>query len=187
MSVQIAVRWSAWETEGLEHCHVSLDTDGVQIRAALSRNRSIPYAVQYHVRADAGFRTREVWVDCIGGPRLHVTSDGQGHWHDLIRDDPLPGLEGCLDVDLAVTPATNMLPIRRLGLAQGEHEEISVAFVPPPDEIVGRFLPRKLPQRYTCLGDGRYLYEGLTTGFSAEIEVDEHGLVIDYPGAFRRL
>lgn len=30
-------------------------------------------------------------------------------------------------------------------------------------------------------------HEGLDSGFSAEIEVDAAGLVLDYPGVFRRL
>jgi hypothetical protein len=186
MSVRIAVRWNAWEAEGAEHCHVSIGPDGAVLTAALSGGHSPAYAVQYRVVTDAAFHTREVWVKSVGGSELHVTSDGAGHWHDVARDAALPALEGCLDVDIAVTPATNMLPIRRLGLAAGESREIEVAYVPPPGEGVGLFLPRKVAQRYTCLGPNRYLYEGLSSGFAAEIEVDEHGLVRDYPGVFRR-
>ncbi|ATG47193.1 putative glycolipid-binding domain-containing protein [Celeribacter ethanolicus] len=186
MSVRIAVRWNAWEAEGMEHCHLLVDAQGAVLTAALSGGQSPAYAAQYMVAADAAFHTREVWVRYVGGPELHVTSDGEGHWRDTTRDEALPALAGCLDVDIAVTPATNMLPIRRLGLAEGESREIEVAYVPPPGEGVGRFLPRKVAQRYTCLGPERYLYEGLSSGFAAEIEVDEHGLVRDYPGVFRR-
>lgn len=187
MTEQVARRWGAWDGEGVEHCHLSEDAEGARLTSALSGGGAAPYAVQYRVETDAAFQTRAVWVGCVGGPELHLARDGQGHWHDLLRDTELPALEGCLDVDIAVTPATNMLPIRRLQLALGAAQEIAVAYVPPPGEIVGLFLPRKVTQRYTRLGPQRYLYEGLTTGFSTEFEVDAQGLVIDYPGAFRRL
>jgi hypothetical protein len=48
-------------------------------------------------------------------------------------------------------------------------------------------------QRYTCLQsgerDGLYRYEdkGLLHGFTADLLVDASGLVLDYPGLFRRM
>ena len=44
------------------------------------------------------------------------------------------------------------------------------------------------PQRYTCLEPGRrYRYESLDSDFVREIEVDAQGLVVTYPGLFRRV
>ncbi len=46
-------------------------------------------------------------------------------------------------------------------------------------------------QRYTCLelnaDGGLYKYEGLESDFIAELPVDSDGLVIDYPGLFKRI
>jgi uncharacterized protein len=43
-------------------------------------------------------------------------------------------------------------------------------------------------QRYTCLEPGRrYRYEALDGSFTREIEMDEGGLVVTYPGLFRRI
>ena len=56
----------------------------------------------------------------------------------------------------------------------------------PIPELDGAFLPRPAAQRYTCLGGERYRYEGLFRHFSTGLEVDPDGLVIDYPGYFRR-
>ena len=43
-------------------------------------------------------------------------------------------------------------------------------------------------QRYTCLEpDRRYRYESLDRDFTREIEVDDDGLVVTYPGLFRRV
>jgi uncharacterized protein len=45
-------------------------------------------------------------------------------------------------------------------------------------------------QRYGCLeaqaDGGLYRFEALPSGFTAELPVDAEGLVIDYPGLFRR-
>ena len=44
------------------------------------------------------------------------------------------------------------------------------------------------PQRYTCLAPlKRYRYESIDSDFTREIEVDSRGLVVTYPGLFRRL
>jgi hypothetical protein len=57
--------------------------------------------------------------------------------------------------------------------------------------VVGRHhnQPGQLPpQAYTRLADQRYRYESLDgSGFSAELAVDADGLVLDYPGLFRRV
>lgn len=44
-----------------------------------------------------------------------------------------------------------------------------------------------MPQAYTRLADGRYLYEGPLGGFQAALEVDEDGVALHYPALFRRL
>ena len=42
-------------------------------------------------------------------------------------------------------------------------------------------------QRYTRLDTHRWAFTQLDTGWSQEFDVDEHGLVLDYPTLFRRL
>jgi hypothetical protein len=46
-------------------------------------------------------------------------------------------------------------------------------------------------QRYTCLASdaagARYHFESRAHDFTAELPVDAHGLVEDYPGLFRRV
>lgn len=97
-------------------------------------------------------------------------------------------MAGCVDVDIGITPATNSLPIKRLKLKAQESRNIKAAYVPLPDQIDEVFLPRPAEQRYTCLVPGqRYRYEGLFRAFTAELEIDEAGLVLDYPETFRRV
>jgi hypothetical protein len=88
-------------------------------------------------------------------------------------------------VDVSETPFTNTLPIRRLGLASGEYADISVAYFDGTE-----LQPWPEPQRYTCLekgeGGGLYRFVSLDGGFTADLAVDADGLVVDYPGLFRR-
>lgn len=181
------VCWREWNGEGREHCACRLDAAGLTLEGVVAVTQEGLHGVHYLVRTDAAFRTREVRVAFVGGPTLHMEADGEGDWRHAAGGHPLPDLQGCVDVDIRVTPATNTLPIRRLGLAIGESRDIAVAYVPLP-EGAGDLRPRRVMQRYTRLdGPGRYRYEGLDSGFVAEIEVDAAGLVLDYPGVFRRL
>ncbi|WBU61968.1 putative glycolipid-binding domain-containing protein [Paracoccus albus] len=182
-------RWTDWSGQGLEHCQLSKSAEGGhRLEGAVAGTRHGLYGGHYVVLADEQFRTREVRMDYVGGPSLHVASDGKGSWHDLLSDSPIPTLEGCMDIDIGITPATNTLPIRRLRLASQQSADIFAAYVPLPDQIDGCFLPMRAEQRYTCLIPGkRYRYEGLFRNFTADLEIDHHGLVLDYPQTFRRV
>jgi hypothetical protein len=47
---------------------------------------------------------------------------------------------------------------------------------------------RPQAQAYTRLAERLYLFENLDgSGFQAELAVDEDGIVLDYPGLFRRV
>ncbi|URK17966.1 putative glycolipid-binding domain-containing protein [Thalassospira sp. GO-4] len=182
------VQWVDWDGKGLEHCVCQTDADGIKLEGVVIGTREGQYGGSYLVVTDASYATREVRVSYVGGAHMHVTSDGKGNWFDCLADRDLPFLTGCFDVDIGITPATNMLPIRRLQLPAGEVRNISAAYVPLPSQIEGDFLPSRAAQRYSCLIPGRrYRYEGLFRNFSAELEIDEAGLVIDYPDTFRRV
>lgn len=135
---------------------------------------------RYLVEADAEWRARRVLVELNDGARIEILSDGDGHWR---RADgtPLPELEGCIDPDISMTPFTNTLPIRRLGLGVGDAAEIGVAYVLVPELSL-----RAAPQRYTRLGERLWRFESLDSGFTADISVDEAGFVVTYPGLFHR-
>ncbi|KAI5357534.1 Putative glycolipid-binding protein [Septoria linicola] len=120
------VHWSDWELEGREDCKLVQNEDGVELEGDVTGTRDSNYQGHYLVRTDASLRTREVVVEYINGPKLHITSDGKGNWNDHATGKPLPSLQGCLDVDFGITPATNTLPIKRLGLQNGQSRDITV-------------------------------------------------------------
>ncbi|WP_341504048.1 putative glycolipid-binding domain-containing protein [Gallaecimonas sp. GXIMD4217] len=131
------------------------------------------FTLSYQIRCDPKWRTREVRIERQGGDTLVMEVDRRGHWHANGRR--LVALDGCLDVDLGFTPATNLLPLRRCPLEVGETMMVSAAWLPFPD---WRWQP--MVQRYTRLGQDRYRYQNEDSGYTADLIVDEHGLVLSY-------
>lgn len=182
-----AVVWTMLFAPGMEH--LRLESGGDDIRAdgvVVAVIEGTPIRASYEVRCDRTWTCRAARVSLAGSPERSIDfrADGRGGW-TTGDGQALPELAGCLDVDIAVTPFTNTLPIRRLPLAPAAHE-ISVVYVHVPTLEM-----RRVGQRYTCLerraDGGRWRYEGLDTGFTAELEVDSDGLVVEYPGVFRRV
>lgn len=142
-----------------------------------------PMRVDYVVECDDKWRTRRVALTQVLGDAqssLNLTHDGRGNWRK--NGEAEPGLEGCLDVDLGISPSTNALPVNRLRLDQGRAATISAAWVKFPELSVA---PAK--QVYERTGVSRYRYQSLSSGFQASIDVDEHGSPVLYEGVWRRL
>lgn len=171
--------WQPDQGEGTEQFRFHATAGGFsahgEVAAALE---GAPLEAGYEVETDAAWATRRVSVDVKGGARLEILSDGAGHWRHA-DGHAIPQLAGCVDTDVSMTPFTNTLAIRRLGLKVGEAAEIKVAYIFVPDLTL-----RAAPQRYTRLAERLWRFESLD--FTADLTVDEEGFVVEYPGLFRR-
>lgn len=137
--------------------------------------------LRYVVDCDRRWLTRSVAIEGRVGPRrvsLGIAADGAGRWTQ--DGEPQPAVAGCLDVDLAFTPATNLLPIRRLELPVGGSASVAAAWLTLPELRL-----RELEQRYRRSGPTRYEYEAPATSFRTSLTVTPSGLVADYPGLWR--
>jgi len=180
----IVARWQHWSGKGIEHAVIrcaenSNRADGVVIGTADGEN----FAAAYQIRCSGSWTLEHATVEIVGERRkVELASNGRGRWTDG-SGNPLPALDGAVDMDLSASPITNTLPIRRLNLAKGSAAEIRVAYVHFPDLAIVCD-----PQRYTCVQPmRRYRYESLDSDFVREIDVDRNGLIVSYPGLFRRL
>jgi hypothetical protein len=180
------VMWSAWEKPGLGHLRLAVRNSGIVADGVvLGMEEGRPFRLAYEVRCDPYWRVRAARVGVPGEPaKVELLSDGEGNWAGP-DGRAVAYLEGCEYVDISETPFTNSLPVRRLGLAPGESAEITVAYFDGAE-----LQPWPEPQRYTCLekGDsgGRYRFLSLDGGFTADLHMDADGLVLDYPGLFKR-
>lgn len=145
--------------------------------------KGTPVNVQYELQIDNNWTIQSVLIKVESDSlfTLFFKKDKQGNWLDA-NGKSLTDLNGCIDIDISLTPFTNTLPIKRLRLAEGKSEEIKVAYfnLPKPE-----FKPVR--QRYTNLGNNFYKYENLESGFTAVIETDNDGIVINYPGIWHRV
>jgi uncharacterized protein len=172
-----AVLWRRLDTPGHDACRLDGDQTGWRLDgAAVFHQDGVPARLTYHVACDLAWRTRHGEVRGWLGPRsveLRITRSPEGAWTLDGRD--VPGLEGCVDLDLGFTPATNVLPVRRLALAEGEAADAAAAWL---DVSAGTL--EVLPQRYERRGDGFYWYEA--PGYTGLLEVTPAGFIRRYPG-----
>jgi uncharacterized protein len=172
-------RWTPWDPldSSEEELSITWDNEAWTASGTVGREK-----VQYVVRISPTWHVRQFLLfRDMDDPDLWLGTDGAGRWGE-INGAHRPDLDGCVDIDLTCTPFTNTLPIRRLPLRVGDSALITVAYV---DVETLDVQPDR--QRYTRLASHRWLFEQLTTDFAEEIEVDEFGLVRDYPTLFRRL
>jgi uncharacterized protein len=171
-----AILWQASDGGG-EVCVLGPAGSGRRLRGTvLTHEAKQPIELRYAVTVDAAWATTdvEVLVSFAGGDLREPVELG-ALWSGKERP---PGYEDCVDVDLSFTPATNTLPIRRLGLRVGEEREIAVAWLVWPELRFERAV-----QRYARVGKDRYRYT--QDAFEAELTVDEDGLVLEYEGLWR--
>jgi hypothetical protein len=143
---------------------------------ALYRGRSGPTAVTYRIETDDRWRTREVELtldEPTGTQSMSLRANGTGRWwrNGAPLDLPFP----CLDVDLAISPSTNILPIRRLELAVGDSGVASVLWVQVPS-----FAARAVEHTYERVERNAYRFKGRFGSY--KIDVDDNGMVLDFPG-----
>jgi hypothetical protein len=174
-----SILWRRIDGLGLERCIIEPIGDGWRIAGtALLIADDAPTEVRYSIQTDLAWLTSSVGAHVqspLGDRRMALKADGSGTWFS--DGQPLIDLFGALDIDMAWTPATNTLPIRRLDLAVGEEAAVTAAWIGFPEHTVAR-----LEQRYLRLDATTYRY---TTGeFSVDLDVDELGRVIRYPGVW---
>jgi uncharacterized protein len=166
--------WTPVRWPGSEHLvlHTGADrvvADGMVIAVP----NSSPIRLHYRIECDASWRTYRVEVAVHSQPTVSVTRrDDRWFTADgTERSD----LAGCVDVDIALTPFTNTLPIRRLDLAPGESADLRMVYVmpSPAPEISAA------AQRYTRISATEYRYQSGT--FTADLPVDGDGIVTRYP------
>jgi hypothetical protein len=171
------------DSVGLEHLLLG-EREADSVVLAFDEEHS-PFRLTYRLTWDESWRLRN--ADLVvaterSAKSLSLRTNGLGQWRDgdgrVIEE-----IDGCVDIDIWPTPFTNSFPLRREPMAVGERRQFRVAWVFAPDLTI-----RPQPQAYTRLAERLYLFENLDgSGFTAQLPVDEDGIVLDYPDLFRRV
>jgi uncharacterized protein len=181
----MATRRVSWrrtdDVETDEHATLTVRDTGLSlVGTVIGAQGGLPTRTEYRVFTDGHGVTTAAHVRDLRGfeqRTLTVERNAKGSWS--IDGRPDRTLKGCLDVDLGCTPSTNTLPIRRLRLAIGASQTIRAAWIRFPE-----LTTEKSIQKYTRLDEVTYRYESGT--FSAELVVDDDGLVAAYADVWRR-
>jgi hypothetical protein len=183
------VVWQPIGRQWLDHCLLRGTRSGWSLEGTIvGLLEDGPLRIAYRISTDRFWQMGMIGITLWHGVEQHslrINRGPDGVWTDLLAGQPLGDeLATCEEIDLAFTPATNTIPIRRLDLEIGESREMAVTYVTFPELTV-----KPMRQRYTRLAAQRYRYESGPTlsEFSAEIDVDADGLVTAYPNAWQRL
>jgi len=137
-----------------------------------------PCCLEYLIECDDSGETVSVEVVGEAGDEIveiEISVDGDGNW--TMDEQVIPGVKGCVDIDLNFSPVTNTLPIKRLNLEIGESQAVSAAWLRFPSFKLERF-----DQTYTRLAENVFRYESAGGTFKRDLTVNEFGLVTEYPG-----
>ncbi len=106
---------------------------------------------------------------------VDIRRDEQNCW--TLNGEQQPHVAGCVDIDLAFTPATNTLPLRRLQLKRGQAEKVLAAWLVFPTLKL-----TQLHQTYELRTAGEFHYTSNGGRFRATIAARPSKLVAEYSG-----
>jgi hypothetical protein len=154
------------------------------------------YKLDYELQTESRFITRSLIVTARGEGwirTLALRRGDDGKWTIDAEHEGGTGMEPpggdvssfseALDCDLGLCPLTNTMPVLRERMLEAEEpRDFVMAWVKVPDLSVHRS-----EQRYEPVDDRTVRFVSLDSDFVAELELDEDGLVVHYPGLGERV
>ena len=177
-----SIFWRRLDQPGHDSAVLREDASGAVIEgSAVFAESGRPCQLNYRVVCDSTWRTLSArvhgWLDTTA-VAIELEADAGRGW--TINGQQQADLQGAFDVDLSFTPATNLLPIRRLRLAAGARAPVRAAWLRFPEMTL-----EPLDQIYEHLSASRYRYESGGGSFAAVLDVNAAGFVTSYPGLWR--
>ncbi|MEQ9259368.1 MAG: putative glycolipid-binding domain-containing protein [Roseovarius sp.] len=171
-------QWRALDREGEDTCRLAHAEHGWLLMGnARFRDAEGFAALDYILRCDEHFAT--LGADIAGTHaerdiRLRLHREGD-RW--FLNDEEQPQVAGATDLDLAFTPATNLMPLRRLLAGTDEALPCRAAWLRYPECTLA-----PLDQSYSRTGMPDVVsYVGWQTSFTTQLTVDASGFVTLYP------
>lgn len=167
--------WRRLDRQGTDRCTLAAVDHGWILSGQASWTDDVEIALNYAVRCDQQWNTLS--ADISGrrgknpiGIKIHRNTKG---WtlNDVIQ---FP-VTDCIDLDLSFTPATNLLPLRRLTLPENEPQPLSAAWLVPDLDRLDR-----LDQAYARMEGDAVAYA--SPNFKARLTAHSSGFITHYPG-----
>lgn len=174
-----SILWQRLDTPGHDACRLDGHDAGWKLYGtAVFRHEGVPARLAYQVVCDRAWRTLQGLVEGWLGEQpvaFSIARKSAGVW--TLNGLVVSSLKDCVDLDLGFTPATNLLPLRRLELAEGRAAEAPAAWL---NLSAGTLTV--LSQRYERLSKTTYWYEAPSVHYAALLEVAPTGFALRYPG-----
>ncbi len=176
--------WERPEAHSIEYFKLVTTSDKYVLEGTVVLPlEKFPSLIIYKIECDQDWKTRTVDIHqerASEVKRLTLEVGQDQVWR--AAGSIVPFATGFYDIDLEITPATNTLPIRRVGLQEGQSAQIDAVWIRFPSLSI-----EPLQQRYTRIEHNKYQYEGLSSAYQTQLEVDESGLVLSYFGVWRQV
>jgi hypothetical protein len=171
------IRWETWDGAHEELVTLRWENEAWTVTGEVGRER-----VQYVMRLSPTWQLRQFLLfRDLDEPDLWLATDGHARWGE-VNGAHRPELDGCQDIDLSCSAFPITVPIRRLPLDVGDAAELPVITVD-----VDTLTLDVEHRRYERLAERRWRHVRRDAPADAdEFDVDEHGVVVDRPGRFRR-
>jgi uncharacterized protein len=160
-----SIHWTRLDQPGEETAQLSqCDLGSWRIAGAATVDGS---TLRYSILCDPHWRTLYATVN-----ECEIASE-DGVW--TMNGAEVPEVRGCIDIDLEFSPSTNILPIRRCGLAVGQLVDVRAAWLRWPSLKL-----EPVTQTYERLDETHVRFKAGT--FERVLTVNGDGLVVEYPG-----
>jgi hypothetical protein len=175
--------WKGLEAESLEFCSIHFH-EWIDVKSSIvGCSDDIPFKVDYELTLSkdwiiSDFSIR-AWLGNVE-QSLHLKHNGYGVWSG--NGNEWKDIEGCLDIDISLTPFTNSLPINRIKTGFHQKTDIEVVYI----DVLNFDISKEI-QHYQLLENNKYHFANSDGGFIADIIVDEFNLIQYYPELFERL
>jgi len=181
--MQKNILWTGIEYRSLENCILTITDKGSEISSSIiGAYANELYKIDYQIRTNQYWETNFFEIKSQLNNTIEIISfqkEGKESWY--VNGQPDGKFNGCIDIDISLTPFTNTLPINRLKLSEKEAVQIEVLYV----DVLGRKI-MPVQQKYSRLSQTDFKFENVPNDFESVITVDDLGLVVEYPGLFKR-
>lgn len=177
------VIWDHLESAGAEYVKFQRFTSHMEVNGTvLLVDKDQPHHVTYDLKLGMDWKTKKVKIYQVGNADPFVVqAEKEDKWYvNGIYDE---NLDGATNIDMTISPLSNMLPINRVSWNTGERRTFKMVYIDVLKQEV-----KPLLQVYTYLGDTNEhrIFQYRCRDFETAIVVDHDGWVVEYPGAFLR-
>ncbi|WJE14290.1 putative glycolipid-binding domain-containing protein [Halobacillus sp. ACCC02827] len=173
--------WTNFEDQGAEFVTIKHQTDYMQAEGTVLLVREErPVRIRYSIKLGSDWKTKKVKIYKEDREEPFVVqTEKEDKWY--VNGCYDENMDGATNVDLSITPLSNMFPINRVSWEIGQKRTFKMVYIDVWKEEAAPVL-----QTYTYLGvdGGERVFQYKCREYETKIFVDESGVVMEYPRVF---